>query len=243
MLLNQIDLNLLVVLDAIYSEGSITGAAAKLHLSQPAISHSLQRLRELLEDPLFTREGRKIIPTPVARALMEPLRRSLRGLETTLNEVRRFEPSTTRRHFRIGLREGLEADVLMRLAGKIAKAAPHIDVSAIRFDRRNLEADLAAGRLDLAIDIAIPHGERIRRKKFGPVEMVCVVRRGHPRLRRRKLDLETYLELDHIVSSSRPDGPWLEDVALARRGQSRRVRLRCQHYFTAFCVISLNVTR
>jgi DNA-binding transcriptional LysR family regulator len=236
MQLNQIDLNLLVVLDAIYAQGSITGAAEKLHLTQPAVSHSLARLRELLDDPLFTRDGRRIIPTPLARTLMEPLRRSLRGLETTLNEVRRFDPDTTHRHFRIGLRDGVEAAVIVPLLEHMGRTAPHIELSAIRFDRRSLEDDLAAGRLDMAIDAPIGHTERVRRHKLGPSPMVAVARRGHPLLK-SKLDLETYLELEHVVASSRPDGPGLEDTALARSGRTRKIRLRCQQPFTAFCVV------
>jgi DNA-binding transcriptional LysR family regulator len=237
MQLNQIDLNLLVVLDAIFAQGSITAAAEKLHLTQPAVSHSLARLRELLDDPLFTREGRKIVPTPLARTLMEPLRRSLHGLETTLNEVRRFDPDTTHRHFRIGLRDGVEAAVIMQLLDHIGPRAPHIEISAIRFDRRSLEADLAAGRLDLAIDMPLQHGDRVRRRKLGPAELVAVVRRGHPKVG-KQLDLDTYLALDHVVASSRPEGPGPEDLALARRGQTRKVRLRCQQPFTAFCAVS-----
>jgi DNA-binding transcriptional LysR family regulator len=237
MQLNQIDLNLLVVLDAIYAQGSITGAAEKLHLTQPAVSHALARLRELLDDPLFTRDGRRIVPTPLARTLMEPLRRSLRGLETTLNEVRSFDPDTTTRHFRLGLRDGVEAAVMMPLVERISRIASRVELSSIRFDRRNLEGDLAAGRLDLAIDAPVGHSERVRRQRLGPSGMVVVARKGHPRVK-KELDLETYLDLEHVVASSRPEGPGLEDVALARSSHTRKVRMRCQQPFTAFCVIA-----
>ncbi|MGZ3405206.1 MAG: LysR family transcriptional regulator, partial [Polyangia bacterium] len=139
MLLNQVDLNLLVVLEAIYTEGGVTQAAKKLHLTQPAISHSLGRLRELFEDPLFVREGRRLVPTPLARNLIDPLRRSLRGLESTLNEVEHFDPSTTKRRFTLGLRDVLEAIVLPNLMEDVSRNAPHIDVGVVAVDRRNLE--------------------------------------------------------------------------------------------------------
>jgi len=238
MLLNQIDLNLLVVLDAIYTHGSITRAAEKLHLTQPAVSHSLARLRGLLDDELFTREGRSITPTPLLRTLIEPMRRSLHGLENTLNEARRFDAATSTRHFRIGLRDGVEAVVILPVMKRMAEVAPHISVSAVRFDRRNLEDELSAGRLDLAFDIAIPHGERVRRDKLGPSSLVVVARRGHPRVKRGKIAVEDYVAVDHVVASSRPEGSGPEDRELAKRGLKRRIRLRCQQPFTAFCLIA-----
>ena len=89
--LSQVDLNLFVVLEAIYREGNITRAGHQLNLTQPAISHALSRLREMFSDPLFERQGQAMIPTPLARGIIEPVRRSLRNLEITLNEVARFD--------------------------------------------------------------------------------------------------------------------------------------------------------
>ncbi|HEX8953611.1 MAG TPA: LysR family transcriptional regulator [Polyangia bacterium] len=239
MLLNQIDLNLLVVLDAIYTEGGITQAARKLHLTQPAISHSLGRLRDLFGDPLFVREGRSMVATPMARNLIEPLRRSLRGLESALNEAERFDPATTRRRFTIGLRDVLEAIVLPPLMEYVSRYAPHIDIGVVPVDRRSLETDLATGALDAAIDILLPHTERVRRQRFAADRLVVLMRKRHP-LAKKRLDLPTYLALDHVVASSRLRGPGLEDLELARRGLQRRVRLRCQHYYTACCVVGVS---
>ncbi len=239
MLLNQVDLNLLVVLESIYTEGGITAAAKKLHLTQPAISHSLGRLRDLFEDPLFVREGRSMVPTPLARNLIDPLRRSLRGLEATLNEAERFDPATTRRHFTVGLRDVLEALLLPPLMEDVSRNAPFVDVGVVPVDRRNLENDLATGVLDAAVDILVPHSERVRRQRFAADRLVVLMRKRHP-LARRPLDLATYLSLGHVVASSRQRGPGLEDLELARRGLQRRVRLRCQHYYTACCVVAVS---
>lgn len=236
MQLHQIDLNLLLVLDAIYAEGSITGAGARLHLTQPAVSHALARLRDLLGDPLFVRSGRHMVQTPLARALMEPLRRALRGLEIALTEAARFEPATARQRFTIGLRDTFEPLVLPPLMRRVARAAPNVRIATARFERRELEAELASGRLDIALDILLPHGDAVRRRRLGVDRMVVVARRRHPRLRGR-LDLKTYLSLGHVVASSRRAGPGVEDVALARRGLERDVRLRCQHYYAACLVV------
>src|SRR5262249_20311393 len=126
MQLSQIDCNLLLVLDAIYAEGSVTGAAAKLHLTQPAISHALARLRQLFGDPLFVRSGRTRVQPPLARALMAPLRRALRGLEVALNEVARFEPASASKHYVVGMRATFESVVLPPLLQRLARAAPGV---------------------------------------------------------------------------------------------------------------------
>ncbi|SFF56603.1 DNA-binding transcriptional regulator, LysR family [Fontimonas thermophila] len=235
--LHRIDLNLLVVLDAIFSEGGITKAGEKLHLTQPAISHALARMRELFGDPLFVREGRRMVPTPLARSLMQPVRRALHGLEVALNEAQRFDPATTQRHFTIGVRDVLEATVLPPLLARIATAAPSVDISAIRVDRRTLESELAAGRLDAALDVLLPVSDDIRHQRISADRLVVVARQGHPATA-GQFDLAAYLRAHHVLVSSRRSGPGLEDLELSRQGFKRRIRLRCQHYFAACRVVS-----
>jgi DNA-binding transcriptional LysR family regulator len=236
--LNRVDLNLLVVLDAIYTEGGITKAARKLHLTQPAISHALSRLREMFGDPLFERQGQAMIPTPLARGIIEPVRRSLRNLEITLNQVARFDPSSSRTKFTIGVRDVLEATLLPPLMERIASEAPHIEIAAVRADRRELESELAMGALDAAIDVLLlPLSEQIRHAPIALDPLVVVARKGHPMVK-KGLSIETYLKQDHILASSRRAGPGMEDMELARLGQQRNIRLRCQHYFAACSVVS-----
>jgi DNA-binding transcriptional LysR family regulator len=235
--ISRIDLNLLVVLDAIYTEGGITRAAEKLHLTQPAISHSLGRLRELFRDELFAREGRAMVPTPLARNLIEPVRRALRGLEVTLNELESFDPATTRKRFTVAVRDVFESTLLPPLLKQVQRTAPSIDVAAVQIERRALESELAGGTLDCALDVLLPLSDNIRRKRITLDRLVVVARRGHPTVK-RGLTLATYLKQHHILVSSRRAGPGLEDVELSRQGLSRRVRLRCQHYFAACRVVA-----
>jgi len=235
--LHRIDLNLLVVLDAIFTEGGITKAGEKLHLTQPAISHALGRLRQLFDDPLFVREGRNMVPTPLARSLVQPIRRTLRSLEVTLNEVQQFDPATTQRHFRIAVRDVLEAVVLPELTARITGLAPSIDISAVRVDRRTLESELAAGSIDAALDILLPLSEEVRHQQVSTDRHVVVLRKQHPALK-QEFDLAAYLRQHHVAVSSRRSGPTLEEVELSRQGLKRRVRLRCQHYFAACRVVS-----
>ncbi len=236
--LARIDLNLLVVLDAIYTEGGITRAAEKLHLTQPAISHALGRLRRMLKDELFEREGRAMVPTPFARNLIEPVRRSLRNLEITLNEIERFDPATSHKRFALGVRDVLEATLLPPLMQHLDKAAPGVEIAAIQVDRREMESELASGALDAALDVLLPVSDAIRHARIAGDRLVAVVRKGHPSVKTR-LSLEAYLKQEHILVSSRRSGPGLEDVELSRLGVQRKVRLRCQHYFAACRVVSL----
>jgi DNA-binding transcriptional LysR family regulator len=235
--ISRVDLNLFVVLDAIFSEGGITKASHKLHLTQPAVSHALARLRELFKDPLFVREGRAMVPTPLARSLIEPVRRSLRELEVTLNELERFDPASTQKRFTVAVRDVLESTLLPSLMRHVIAHAPQIDVAAIRVDRRQLESELAMGTLDAAIDVLLPLSNKIQRARIALDPIVVVVRENHPRIRKR-FDLEAYLAEEHILVSSRRSGSGLEDIELSRLGLQRRVRLRCQHYFAACQVVS-----
>lgn len=235
--LDRIDLNLFVVLDAIYTEGSITRASQKLHLTQPAISHALGRLRQLFDDPLFVRESRAMVPTPLTRGLIEPVRRALRELEVTLTETARFDPATTQKHFTVAVRDVLESTLLPPLMQHLSAQAPQIDIAAIRVDRSQLESELATGALDAAIDVLLPLSDKVLRQRIALDPVVVVVRRDHPRIG-DGFDLATYLKQEHILVSSRRAGPGLEDIELNRLGLQRRIRLRCQHYFAACQVVS-----
>ena len=105
MQLSRVDLNLFTIFDAIYRDGGITPASKRLHLSQPAVSHALARLRELLDDPLFERRGHDMVPTPLARSIAANVATSLGGLEQLLQRTGRFDPGTSQRSFTIAMRE------------------------------------------------------------------------------------------------------------------------------------------
>src|SRR5215472_15514613 len=137
--MSRVDLNLLVVLEAIYTQGGVSRAADKLNLTQPAISHALARLRELFDDPLFVRDGRGLAPTPLTRNLIEPLRRSLSSLGAVLDSAGRFDPRQTQAQFTLAMRNPAEVMVLPRLVRRIAAAAPLIDLRIVQLRRRMIE--------------------------------------------------------------------------------------------------------
>jgi DNA-binding transcriptional LysR family regulator len=235
--ISRVDLNLFTVFDAIYREGGITPASKRLHLSQPAVSHALARLRDLLDDPLFERRGNEMIPTPKARALAATIVSSIGNLEHVLNSAGHFDPATNQRTFRIAVRESHEASFLPQMLADISRAAPLVDIAAVRIHRRELEEDLQSGELDAAVDVALPLSSEVRRELLSSEPLVVLARHDHSAIR-GALNLETYLSLEHVLVTGRRRGGGYEDAALARQGVSRRVRLRCQHHAAANEVVN-----
>ena len=235
--ISRMDLNLFVVFDAIYREGSISAAARRLSLTQPAVSHALGRLRERLADDLFVRRGRQMVPTARARQLLEPVRSALAGLQSCLSEAPAFDPGSARRTFVLGLRDGLEACILPPLMAQLQRQAPGLDLQSLVIQRRDLVAELAAGRLDVAMDVALPVPDEVVQQHVMDVPLGVLMRRDHP-LASGELGLDDYLQAAHALVSSRRRGPGLEDFGLAQAGHRRHIALRCQHYQAAMEVVA-----
>ncbi|MFB9269142.1 LysR family transcriptional regulator [Bradyrhizobium erythrophlei] len=235
----DIDLNLFVVFDAIYSEGGVSRACFRLNLTQPAVSHALGRLRVMFNDPLFVRRHHVMTPTPLARQIITTVRQALNGLETALTQTNRFDPARTPKRFVIGLRNNLEAPVLSALVNRISTAAPLVEIATVRCERNNLERELAAGTLDVAIDTLLPLSTEVRREQILTERIAVFARRDHPELGAR-LDKKTYLRMEHVCVTSRRSGLSFEDFQFQRLGIKRNVRLQCQNFTTACHVVSRN---
>lgn len=222
-----LDLNLYRVFEAIYSEGSLTGAGRVLHKTQPALSYSLARLRETLDDPLFVRQGRRLQPTAKARQMIGEVREALRRLERLSAPSGSFDPAKAKLDFRLGLRDVLEATILPELAALLRQEAPAVSLSALQVPRREMAARLADGSLDLAIDVRLDVAASIRMAPLFEDALVIVAAAG----REMPKDLDSYLCSPHLLVSSRQQGPGVEDMGLRRLGVERKINLRCQHYF------------
>lgn len=222
----RIDLNLFVLFDAIYSEGSITGAGNRLGLTQPAVSHALRRLRTALDDKLFLRKGKGVVPTPYARAIVDDVRGALDLLRSGLLRERQFDPATATASFRISMRAGLETRLLPHLAKRLDKTAPQVTVISTRIARRQLESELARGDVDLALDVASPVGFDICRQVLETEQLVVVGRKGNPSFS-GGLTLKPYLAARHLIVSERGRGGTIEDYELSRHGVRRRIAMRC----------------
>ncbi len=234
---SRTDLNLFVVFETIYSQGGVTRAAEVLNLTQPTISHALNRLRERVGDPLFVRHGQKLIPTPLAQKMIAPTREAIKLFEKTLGELDGFDPATAEINFTIGMRSLMENTFYLPLVLLLQQNAPLVTASSSQIDRRTLAADLSSGTLNAAIDVYLPLSSDIQREHLSSSPSVVVARRGHP-LVNGKIDLKTYLELDHLVVTSRPLGHGPEDIALSRIGQQRRIMARCQQINTGMRIVA-----
>lgn len=233
----RFDLNLFRVFDAIYASGSLTRAGETLHLTQPAVSHALARLRRRFDDPLFRREGRGMVATARAHALAPDVRQALALLDAGIRAGGGFEPAAARRHFTLGLRDVIETMTLPALMPALHREAPGVTLSSVHFARDTAERDLARGALDLLLDIPLPLGPEVRRAPLFDDPLCVVMRAGHA-LAGKPLSPKGWLAADHVVVSARPSGLSLEDEALQRAGQHRRVALRCQDYASGCAAVA-----
>lgn len=235
MALNRLDLNLLHVFDTIYREGSLTRAARALHLTQPAVSHSLSRLREHFDDPLFTRQGNQMVPTPLARRFLESMRPGLTQIQSAVNQFHAFDPANQRKTYSLGLRDVLESTFLPHLMKRLDDY-PELEIVSQRIARRDMETLLAAGKLDFAVDVLLPISDQTAHELLRRDRLVVIAREGHP-LTDENMTMDSYLAARHVLVSSRPEGPGIEDFELSRLGVHRNIRLRCQHYYAACRVV------
>lgn len=235
MALNRLDLNLLHVFDTIYREGSLTRAARALHLTQPAVSHSLARLREHFDDALFTRQGNQMVPTPLARRFSESMRPGLTQIQSAVNQFHAFDPAKQRKVYSLALRDILESTFLPRLMTRL-DGYRDLEIVSQRIARRNMETLLAAGKLDFAVDVLLPISDQTAHERLRKDRLVILARAGNP-ITEHGLTLDDYLKAQHVLVSSRAEGPGIEDFELSRLGVQRKIRLRCQHYYAACRVV------
>lgn len=223
-----IDASLLTVLAALLDTSSVSAAAAALGRTQPAVSHALARLREQLGDALLVRVGTKMVLTPRAEALREPLRESLARLREQLAPKRGFDPATATQSFSLLATDYIAALVLPAVLPVLRRDAPGIDL-VFRAPVANVGPELAEGRCDLGFVVRSKAEAGLRRRRLFDDEFVCIVQRHHPWVRRAP-DLAGYLEAAHVlVAPFGGTGGFVDDV-LAERGLQRRVAVRLGHF-------------
>jgi len=223
--LGALDLNLLVVFDAVMQERNVTRAGQRLGLSQPAMSHALTRLRHMLKDDLFVRSPKGMLPTPRAEQLALPIRTALDGLQLSL-EPTQFDPSKATRGFRLAV-DNYSAVVLVGpLAARITKIAPGVTLEFRPSGTLNIPDLLDRGEFDVAIGAFPEQGERFSRLSLLDDDFVLVWRKGHPAAQNRDLSMEQFAALSHLSISSVAYNTDFIDQALARRRLKRRIQLR-----------------
>ena len=230
--LNKVDLNLFVVFDAIYTEANLTRAGQIVGITQPAVSNALARLRETFNDPLFVRTAQGMVPTPMAQNIIGPVRSALQQLRISVQESRTFNPSQATKTYRISMTDLTEAVILPALFQRLRRLAPQLVIESMLARRRETTKELAAGRLDFAVDAPLNTDPQVRHVKLLEDRYVCAMRQGHP-LAKDRISQDEYLTLTHIHISSRRSGLGHVDLALGKIGLQRKIALRSQHYLMA----------
>ena len=231
------DLNLLIVFDAVMQERSVTRAGSRIGLSQPAMSHALNRLRHMLKDDLFVRTPEGMVPTPRAETLAQPLRNALSEMQLAL-EPAAFDPGASDRRFALAVSNYAAVVLSPPLVAAVSSAAP-----AVRLDLRpsgtgssDIVERLDRGDLDLMLGSMDSPGERFVTAPLLEDPFVMVMRRGHP-ASRRKLSPAAFAALPHLeISSSREDTGFI-DRWLAERGLDRRIALRAPYLSAAAILV------
>lgn len=235
--LSKVDLNLFIVFDAIYTEANLTRAGQIVGITQPAVSNALARLRDTFSDPLFVRTAQGMVPTPMAQNIITPVRHALQLLRVSVQESRSFNPDEANKTYRISMTDLTEAVILPHLAARTRRLAPNVNIDSFLTRRRETTKELAAGRLDFAIDAPLNTDPQVRHVKLFEDRYVCIMRHGHPLAGKDKISLDDYLAQSHIHISSRRNGLGHVDLALGKMGIQRRVVLRSQHYQMAPLVL------
>ncbi|NVO15063.1 MAG: LysR family transcriptional regulator [Rhodoplanes sp.] len=230
--LRAVDLNLLVVLDAVAAERSVTRAAERLHLTQPAVSHALGRLRALFDDPLFVRTPGGLEPTARALRLAERVAAVLAEIGDVLAPGDGFDPATSRRRFTVGMSDYAAFVILPRLSARLRATAPGVEMVVRHTSHAQGFALLEDGGAELIVGSFPKAPARIIREKLFDERFLCAARSGHPAFA-QKLTLRRYAGLDHLQVSLSGEPSGMVDAALRRHGTSRKVVLTVGHFLVA----------
>jgi DNA-binding transcriptional LysR family regulator len=229
------DLNLLRVLDGMLSARNTTRVAEAIGLSQPAVSSALRRLRDILGDPLFVRQGNTLAPTDFALSLQGPVRAALAGLETALTGGALFDPNRMSRSFVIGASDYFHEMLMPKLAASVAPNAPNVKLKMLPAAPESFPAMLTEGRFDMVLSIAVNTPAWIERKLAFRASNAVTARRGHPLLGGLKwgdpLQPDLFCGLPHVIFSANQEFTHFEDAELRRRGQTRHVQMTVAGYY------------
>lgn len=218
----------LQALRALASDGTVSQAARRLGITQSGLSYTLERMRKRFGDPLFVRVGNRMAPTPLAVELQEPAARVLRILETEIAEIRRFDPLTTQRDFRIAVNEIGAMTLIPRLVKRLSVTAPGARLSPVNLAPSALLAALVSGDVDIAAGHFPEMADTLLQQKLFHRDYVCVARADHA-LIGDALSLKEFAAAPQVATPGVPTTmAWLE-AQLRRKGLRMNTAMVCQH--------------
>jgi DNA-binding transcriptional LysR family regulator len=245
--LARTDINLLVLFDVVFQERHLGRAAVRLGLTASAISHALARLRRLMNDPLFLRTPRGVVPTLRANELADPVADILARVRSVLSSAEPFDAARSQRRFSIASPDAISAVFLPPLLARIKSEAPKIDLSvreafpaarvlSMESAWESVRAQLEARSVDLAVIPATQPSPRFARKRLLSTSFVIAARSGHPFLRQPTLD--RFCAMEHLVVSPIGDAHGFIDLRLQKLKRTRRVALTVPNFMLALSIIA-----
>lgn len=230
-LFDKIDLHLIRVLNTVLTERSVSRAAIRLGMYQPAVSAALKRLRELAGDPLLVRSGAGMVPTDAGLRMIEPSARILRAAEVLFSDARGFDAATATHTFSLAASDYMDPLFLPQLVAQIKNEAPlcHVEIHPLSGES-DYRARLAQGEVDIVVgNWPAPPDDLHMARLFGD-EVVCLVAKNHPAVR-RGWDSESWLAAEHIAPTpTHPGAKGVIDVHLDKLGLQRNITVRCPHF-------------
>jgi DNA-binding transcriptional LysR family regulator len=230
-LFDKIDLHLIRVLHTVLTDRSVSRAAIRLGMYQPAVSSALKRLRELAGDPLLVRSGAQMVPTEAGLRMVEPAASILRAAEMLFSDARSFEPQSATHTFRIAASDYLDPVFLPRLVAQVKSQAPLacIEIHPLSPDS-DYRAHLAQGDVDLVIGNWLQPPDDLHMARLFGDEVVSLVSREHPAAR-RGWDVDSWLAAEHIAPTpTHPGARGIIDQMLDGLGHRRTITARCAHF-------------
>jgi len=224
----RLDLNLLLVFEAMMRERSVTRAAERLGIGQPAVSNALGRLRVLLKDELFVRGPGGMVPTARALELAEPVETAMATLRDAVSPKAAFDPVSSSRRFTLSAGDYAAITLFPRLIARVRSAAPHVDLRFRFVEKDDVAEALDSGEIDVALGVFASPSKRFIMKPLLEETFACVVRAGHPVVA-QGLTLESYAALPHLLVTERGDDVGAVDEVLRGLGLKRRVAITVPH--------------
>lgn len=233
----DVDLNLMLSLEALLLEQNVTRAAARLGLTQSAMSHRLRRLRSLFNDPLLVGGRSGMVPTPRAQELLAPLRDGLRQLRSIWADAKPFDPATSQREFVVISTDYCEYGILPRVLARQEVEAPHVSTTMLE-PWAGMFTALEEGRADLYVGAPLNAPAGFVQRAVAEDGWACLVRRDHPAVG-ETLSIRDYAALSHLVLSSiEPRSRSFVDELLEQHGARRRISMRIPHFLGAPFVVA-----
>lgn len=236
--LASIDLNLLVAFEALFEERSVTAAAKRLYLGQPAMSAALGRLRILFNDELFIRIGREMQPTSKAVAIAPDIFAALRQIRHTIEFSQTFNPISAQRNFAIGSADYTSFVILPKLLEHCREKAPSLNFRMIGFEKDNIGEMLEQDTIQVGLGV-FPNPPRqtvcvpLFQERF-----IGIARKKHPAIKNKLISLETFANLSHVLITLRQDATGEIDKILATHNLQRRIQLTTPHLLILPAIIS-----